>query len=94
MLLEEALGVEHPGTLFRGDEDHGHACIRKLLLQRLKLSHALDAVWSPGAAKEFNDRGTARDSLRQSVLGRIVGSAQAEVGSTVADLKRAAEIHA
>ena len=78
MLLEEALGLEHAGALFRGDEDHGHPGVCKLLFQRLKLSHALDAVWSPGAAKEFNDGGAARDRLQQSVLRRVVGGAQGE----------------
>src|SRR5690242_3381362 len=84
--FEEFLRLEDAATLLGSHKDQGTASF-DLLFVWLILSHALYAVWSPRAAKEFDYCRPALEHVRERKCSRTIRGAQGEIRRLVADLQ-------
>src|ERR1051326_102042 len=86
MLRQILFRLEHSVTLFGGDVNQ-RSCGFNFSLVWLQLSHALDAVGSPCAAQEFDDRRPALQNRGQGKAAFTVGRSQRKSRRPVADLQ-------
>src|SRR5882762_4814268 len=87
MLLQELSWLPHAVPLFGGDECQLCSGCFNFLFSRLELSHALHAVWSPGAAQKLEDQRPLREQPTESQRAFTVGRPQGKVWGTRTDLQ-------
>lgn len=87
MLLQVCCRFEKAFTFLSSDVKQIGSGGGDAIFERLKLSHALDAVGSPGAAQKFQDDGPALPASRQRKFALAIGRGQGEVGRRAADGK-------
>jgi len=83
MFFQKFFGPEHSFALFRGNVRKFGTCVLGTLFDRLKLSPAVYAVWSPGSTQEFQNYRAASQEPGQRVDQPLpVGRHQGEFWSS------------
>ena len=80
MLCEILRRLPNAVSFFSGNVCKTGAQLGDLFFVRLKLSHALAAVWSPGSAKKFDDESAAWCLLRKRKISFAICRGQCERG--------------
>src|SRR5262249_12449318 len=81
MFLEELARLEKSIPLFRRNVGQLRARLRNFVFDRLDLSHALHAIWSPGTPQELRDQRAAAQKSGQSQYPLAVGCFQGKLRS-------------
>jgi hypothetical protein len=86
--VEKFSRLPHAVPFFGGYEYQLRSVCLDVFDSRLNLSHALNAVWSPRAAQEFQNKGALRQEVRQRETSRPIRGLQRKVGSQRSDCQR------
>src|SRR5260221_1481726 len=87
MLLQEFSWLPDTVPLFGGDECQLCSCCFNFRSPRLQLSHALRAVWSPGAAQKFENQRALGEQSSESDCALTIGRSQGKVRGARTDLQ-------
>src|ERR1700687_5589164 len=86
MLLQEFSRFPHAVPLFGGDECQRCSGSFNFLSPRLELSHALHAVWSPGATQKLENQRALREQSAESECALAIGRSQGKIRGARTDL--------
>src|SRR5260221_4644550 len=87
MLLQEFSWLQATVSLFGGDECELCSCCFNFRSPRLQLSHALRAVWSPGAGEKFENQRALGEQSSESDCALTIGRSQGKVRGARTDLQ-------
>ena len=88
MLLQKLYRLEKSFSFFRCDVHHLRSRLLEVIDERLKLGHAFHAVWSPGAAQEFQHHPTRRDKAGERKDSFAICRCQREIWGERANSQR------
>src|SRR5208282_1156340 len=87
MFLEKLSRLPDAVPLFGGKERQLCSGCFNILSPRLKLSHALHAVWSPGAAQKLENQCALREQTTESECALTIGRSQGKIWGARSDLQ-------